>query len=115
MVNEATFREIALSFPEVVEEPHFEKKSFRIRGKIFATLSTYEQRACLKLSVIDQSVFCSFKQSAIYPVANKWGKQGWTLFALAEIDKDLIQDALSTAYQEVVKKTNYRKRNSSPK
>lgn len=31
-------RTLALSLPGVSEEPHFEKVSFRIRGKIFATL-----------------------------------------------------------------------------
>lgn len=31
-------RKYALSLPEVTEEPHFEKTSFRVRGKIFATV-----------------------------------------------------------------------------
>jgi len=31
-------RKIALSFPEVTEEPHFDVSSFRVRGKIFATV-----------------------------------------------------------------------------
>lgn len=31
-------RRFALSLPEVAEEPHFDKSSFRVRGKIFATV-----------------------------------------------------------------------------
>lgn len=31
-------RAFALALPEVTEEPHFEKASFRVRGKIFATM-----------------------------------------------------------------------------
>ena len=31
-------RKYALSLPEANEEPHFESASFRVRGKIFATL-----------------------------------------------------------------------------
>jgi hypothetical protein len=31
-------RRIALSLPEATEEPHFQYASFRIRGKIFATV-----------------------------------------------------------------------------
>jgi hypothetical protein len=31
-------RRLALSLPEVTEAPHFEKASFRIRGKIIATI-----------------------------------------------------------------------------
>ena len=33
----AEVRRIAMSLPEVTEQPHFEYTSFRIRGKIFAT------------------------------------------------------------------------------
>ncbi len=32
-------RHLALSFPETEEAPHFEFDSFRVRGKIFATLA----------------------------------------------------------------------------
>jgi len=31
-------RRIAMSLPEVTEEPHFASASFRVRGKIFATV-----------------------------------------------------------------------------
>lgn len=34
----AQVRRFALSLPEVVEAPHFDKSSFRIKGKIFATV-----------------------------------------------------------------------------
>lgn len=32
-------RRLAMALPEVSEEPHFELSSFRIRGKIFATMA----------------------------------------------------------------------------
>jgi hypothetical protein len=34
----ATARRFALSLPETTEEPHFEFSSFRVRGKVFATV-----------------------------------------------------------------------------
>jgi hypothetical protein len=34
----AAARRFALSLPEATEEPHFEMSSFRVRGKIFATV-----------------------------------------------------------------------------
>jgi hypothetical protein len=101
MISIDAFRELALSFPGTTEAPHFEKTSFRVANKIFATLDVANQRVCIKLSEIDQSVFCSIDKSIIYPVDNKWGKQGWTLIELARIKKNLLKDALSKAFDTV--------------
>ena len=101
MVNPETFRQLALSFPGTVEQPHFEKTSFRVKKKIFATLSIENNKAVLKLSLVDQSVFCAFDKTIIYPVNGTWGKQGWTVVELTKIRKSMLQDALSTAYTEV--------------
>lgn len=76
MVSINDFRKLAMSLPEAEEQPHFEKASFRVGKKIFATLNVPENRACLKFSELDQSAFCSFDKEVIYPVPNKWGKQG---------------------------------------
>jgi hypothetical protein len=104
MVTIETLREISLSFPEVTEEPHFEKTSFRVKKKIFATYDAAANRACVKLSEIDQDVFSSIDRLAIFPVANKWGKQGWTLIELSRVNSDVFLDALKTAYCEVAPK-----------
>ncbi len=49
MVSIKAAREIALSFDEVTEEPHFEKASFRVKKKIYATLNekdkTHDRKA----------------------------------------------------------------------
>lgn len=104
MVTFETLRALALSFPETTEEPHFEKSSFRVKKKIFATYDEKNKRACLKLSEIDQDVFSSADRTSIYPVDNKWGKQGWTNIELTKVNKDLFIDALTTAYCEVAPK-----------
>jgi predicted DNA-binding protein (MmcQ/YjbR family) len=98
MVSLATAREIALSFPETDEHPHFERKSFRVRKKIFATLHEPEKRVVVKLSLLDQSVFCAFDQKVIYPLPGGWGRKGWTMIGLARIRKSLFKDALTVAY-----------------
>ena len=104
MVDIKTFRQLVLSFPETTEEPHFEKTSFRIRKKIFATLSENNKTAVLKFSEIDQSVFCSFNNTIIYPANGAWGKQGWTIIDLKKVRKNMLKDALTTAYSEVAPK-----------
>lgn len=104
MVSIVTFRKLALSLPETSEEAHFEKTSFRINKKIFATYDAKLHKACLKLSDIDQDVFSAFDRSVIYPVNNKWGKQGWTFIEMKKIRKDMFVDALTCAYLHVAPK-----------
>ena len=104
MVSINTFKDLALSFPETEASPHFDKISFRVNKKIFATLSEKEEIACLKFSAIDQSVFSSFDKTIIYPVPNKWGQQGWTFVALKNIRKEMLLDALTRAYCAVAPK-----------
>jgi hypothetical protein len=105
MVNQETFRELALSFPGAVELPHFELISFRAANKkIFATLDVKNNRACLMLSLIDQSVFCAFDKSVIYPVPNKGGKQGATFVALKTVRKTMLKDAMTQAHTKVTAK-----------
>lgn len=93
---------MALSFPETTEEPHFEKTSFRVKKKIFATFDQKYNRVCLKLSAIDQNVFSSFDKTIIYPVPNKLAKQGWTFVELDKVNEEMFEDALTTAYHTVL-------------
>jgi predicted DNA-binding protein (MmcQ/YjbR family) len=104
MVTIDTFRKLALSFPEATEAPHFEKTSFRVRKKIFATYDDIKKRACVKLSEIDQNVFSSADKTIVFPVDHQWGKQGWTLIEMNKVREELFIDALTTAYCEVAPK-----------
>lgn len=101
MITIDTLRKLALSFPETTEEPHFEKTSFRVKKKIFATYDDRLKQICVKLSEMDQDVFSSIDRMVIHPVENKWGKKGWTLIDTKKVHKDLLVDALTTAYCEV--------------
>ncbi|SFB76642.1 YjbR protein [Flagellimonas taeanensis] len=92
-----------LNFPEVTVEPHFEKISFRVKKKIFATFDEKNNKVTVKLTEIDQDNFSSLS-SSIYPVDNKWGKQGWTFIELSEINQDLLTKTLTSAYCEVAPK-----------
>jgi len=98
------FREFALSLPETSEEAHFEKTSFRVKKKIFASYDEKNNLACLKFSEIDQAAFSCIDKSVIYPVPNKWGNQGWTFMELDKLDNEILKDALKTAYCEVAPK-----------
>lgn len=104
MVTVETFRQIALSLGNTVELPHFEKTSFRTGKKIFATISEEKSIAMLTLSPTDQSVFCAYDKTIIYPVPGAWGAKGCTYINLKMIKKAMLKDALNCAYQNIIEK-----------
>ncbi|HYC84167.1 MAG TPA: MmcQ/YjbR family DNA-binding protein [Chryseosolibacter sp.] len=104
MITANQVRDLALALAGAEEKPHFEKASFRVKGKIFCTLSVRENRAVLKLTLIDQSVFCDFKTKAFFPVPGAWGKKGWTFVDLGKVRKDMFCDALRLSYEQVAPK-----------
>lgn len=97
-------QELSGSLPEVEIAPHFDKTSFRVKKKIFVTFNAKNNTATLKLNEVDQDVFSSYDKLQIYPVDNKWGKQGWTIFHLDHLHPDLLKDALHCAFKEVAPK-----------
>ena len=103
MATFGTFEKITQNFPEITIEPHFAKISFRIKKKIFATYDEKHNRVTVKLSEIDQDNFSSLS-SGIYPVNNKWGKHGWTIIELSELNPDLLSKVLTAGYCVVAPK-----------
>jgi len=98
------FRDLAFSFPGTIENPHFDRSAFKVENKrIFATLHEATATVNVKVSPVDQVVFCSFDKNVVYPVPNKWGLRGWTTFELEKVPYELMQDALETAYKDVFK------------
>ncbi len=107
MVSITNFRKLALSFPDTEEQPHFHLASFRVKKKIFATLWEKENRAMLKLSLADQSVFCTHDIHIFFPVPGGWGTKGATFVDLGKVRADMFKDALAAAYHlATAKKTS---------
>jgi len=107
MISEKIFTEMALSFPGTEQNPHFERKGFKVTGKrMFATYLAANNTANIFLTPSEQKVFCKMHSSVIYPVPNKWGEKGATTFELSKIPKEIIHEALLSAYNEVVTSKN---------
>lgn len=110
MVDLETARQIALSLPNTVEQDHFGIPSFRVNKRIFSTLWIHDNKMMVKLSLIDQSAFSSIGKPAIYPVPNKFGGMGCTLFDLSKVNPGILEDALKTAYQTIIDKAKKKKK-----
>ncbi len=104
MISTETARQIALALPGTTAHPHFDKQAFKANKRIFATLWEKEKLVMVKLSLIDQSVFSSFDPTIIDPVPNKWGLQGCTFVELDKVPKEMLEDALKTAWNTVMLK-----------
>lgn len=104
MITFEELKKYALSFPEATMEPHFEKISFRIRKKIFATYDEKLHRAVVKLNEVDQDTYALIGGGSIYPVPGKWGRQGWTAMELDGVEEDLMRDIVSNSYESVARK-----------
>ena len=100
MISIEQFREMALSLPEAEERDHFGRPSFRVRNKIFATLWIREKRAMVKLSPVDQAVFCDLNKAIFYPVPGVWGKRGSTFIELNKASRSIAKEALLNAWQQ---------------
>lgn len=106
----AAFRKLALSFADTEEAPHFERAAFKVTGKrIFATLLESVSTVNMVLTPDAQQDFCALDEH-IYPVPNKWGLKGWTTFEIRNVDADVIQQALNSAYSLVMQPKPKRKR-----
>lgn len=99
MISIEQARKAALSLPGTEEKPHFHLTSFRVKNKIFATIHADKNYMMVKLSAIDQSVFCSYNKEVIFPVPGSWGKKGATFVNLKKVKKTMFLDALTTAWK----------------
>jgi len=101
LISITAARQAALSLPETEEYRHFRLAAFRVSKKIFATIHEDKNFMMVKLSLIDQSVFCSFNKEIIFPVPGGWGRQGSTFVDLKKIKKSMFMDALRAAWKNV--------------
>lgn len=104
MVTLETAREIALAFENTEEAPHFEITSFRVKNKIFMTMNAGMQHVTIRLSKIDQSIYCEYNPEIVYAVPNAWGKHGWTHINLLKVEEELLRDAIRLSYCMVAPK-----------
>ncbi len=100
MMTVDEFRSLALSLTEAVEQPHFERASFRVRGKIFATLKG--DTAVLKLAVEEQTALVAADPETFFLPG--WNHQGWTGVRLEMADPAEVKALIKTAWRNVAPK-----------
>lgn len=93
-------RRLALALPEVQEAPHFDRASFRVRGRIFATLPPKGDCVVLMLPLEIQSAVMDAHPSKIRPLAQAWQSRGSTELVLDGISGDELAGLLASAWRK---------------
>jgi hypothetical protein len=100
----STIRTHALALPEVTEEPHFDFSSFRVRGKIFATVPPDEEH--LHVFLKEESRIAALEQCCAFAEDLHWGKKILGLrVSLPEADAAAVKKLLDQAWEEKAPKT----------
>jgi hypothetical protein len=93
------FRRMALALPETEERAHHAHPDFRVRGKLFATLSYPDKAwAMVKLTPEQQEEFVASEPKIFVPVTGAWGRKGCTGVRLASATKAKLQPAIAAAW-----------------
>jgi hypothetical protein len=91
-------RRFELSLPEATEEPHFEKSSFRVGGKIFATVA--EGSRHLNMFVDEHEVRASVAEDPCAFAELWWGKKlSGVSVTLAKANARRVQELLEEAWR----------------
>ena len=103
-MKEDDIRALALSLPLAEEHPHFDRASFRVKGKIFATLPPCGEQVVLKLLPEIKESLRQSDPDAIIPLPGGWDRGGWTLIAIARMDSEMLADLIRLAWRQVAPK-----------
>ncbi len=105
------FRSFALSLPDAHEEPHFDRASFRVGKKIFATMTADGKEAMVKVGSIDRidTLLKSFP-AAFFDYGGWTWKGGALGVRLAEVDPELLRELVTAAHGNIAARTPSRAR-----
>ncbi|MFN8355033.1 MAG: MmcQ/YjbR family DNA-binding protein [Spirosomataceae bacterium] len=102
MMDVETAREQLLALPAVEEGDHFGKLSYRVKGKIFATVELETKQMVLKLTVAQQQALD--ENVALSPVEGRWGQLGWTYLELSAVSPSCFTELITIAWKNVTPK-----------
>ncbi len=101
-------RALALAMPGAVELPHFDRASFRVGGKIFATLAT-DGTAMLKVDLDTHEALLAAEPEVFFSYGG-WSRTGATGVHLAKVKKAMFRDLLEQAFANTLPKKKSRKK-----
>jgi hypothetical protein len=103
MITAREVRTLALSLPEVREEPHFDRASFRVRGKIFATIAPDGKSGMLKLDLDAHEALLAAEPETFFSFGG-FSRNGATGVRFPRVKKQVFRELLGEAWRNVAPK-----------
>jgi predicted DNA-binding protein (MmcQ/YjbR family) len=97
-LSAARVREIVAGLADTQEGAHHGHPDFRVRSKIFVTLSEAEDRAALRLTHVEARALVE-RSPQVYRLVADREPVAWVSALLAEADETEISDLLEEAWQ----------------
>ena len=101
-MNHHDFRRIVLALSDAVEGAHMGHPDFRVRNRIFATIHPDPSHGMVKLRPDQQQVFVRDFPRIFAPENGAWGRAGCTRVMFSEADEEVLGEAASLAWQNVM-------------
>jgi predicted DNA-binding protein (MmcQ/YjbR family) len=102
-------RELVAALADALEGAHHGHPDFRVRGKIFATLSENEDRAALRLTAVEARALAQ-RSAGIVRLVSAREPIGWVSVPLDSAEETEFADLLEEAYQLRASEAPTRKR-----
>ncbi len=96
-VNVREVRRLALALPEATEEPHFHLSSFRVKGKIFATVAPDGSYLNVFVDDAQREVMVAVDPKAFESL--QWGKSAYLHVHLGAAKANDVKTLLRAAWE----------------
>jgi hypothetical protein len=98
----AAFRKFALSLPGAHEEPHFERTSFRVGKKIFATMTADGREAMVPVHPLERCLALLVSDPDAYVDYGGWTRRMCGLgLRLARLDAAHVRELMVAAHARI--------------
>jgi hypothetical protein len=98
-------RKFALSLPEAHEEPHFERRSFRVQKKIFATMTRDGREAMVRVQAPDGVEALMTAHPEVFFSHGTWTERNGAIgVRLARVDAELMRGLVTESWRRIAPK-----------
>lgn len=101
----AAFRKLALSFPGAVEAPHFDRTSFRVGKKIFATMTQDGKQGMVPVKPLERCMGLIAEHPKMFFSYGGWTEKLGSLgVSIKEAKPDWVKALMAEAHARIAPK-----------